>query len=349
MKTKKDRLRLRNSERYGFTMIELVVVMGIIGALIGLILPAVQASRESARRAQCANNLKQLMIATHSFAEARGGFPSSAFWGRTFTRYDHGAGIYSLQCSLLPYLDQGALYNSMNFLLISGSFAWLEQYHRTAATQVLGTFLCPSDRFATRSIPFAGNSYRECTGLGEATLTGNELHLISDGAFMPLDDGTSRVLNLAAIRDGLSSTLAFSEKPIGSGASGGVDPFRDWIASRLTGNDWTSDAWLNRCSNLSPDELAGAQGDGGGSWMIPGAIYTAFYASAPPNSRVPDCGISGINNGLGIFAARSYHPGGVNAVMADGSIHWFTSGIDARIWRSLGTRAGGEIAGVVPE
>ena len=82
--------------------------------------------------------------------------------------------------------------------------------------------------------------------------------------------------------------------------------------------------------------------------MIPGAIYTYFYTSAPPNSRVPDCGMSAINDGLGIYAARSYHPGGVNAAMADGSIRWFTSGTNVTMWRSLGTRAGQEIAELGP-
>ncbi len=327
----------------GFALIELLVVIGIIGILTGLLLPAVQGARESARRTQCANNMKQLILATHSFAASRGGFPPAAFWGRPIARKDHSVGIYSLHCAILPYIDQENLYDSINFDLSSGSFILLEHNNLTAATRVVGTLLCPSDTRATSSLPFAANSYRGCTGFGEARLVGDNLTLFNEGVFVPLDDGSSKILPLASISDGLSSTLAFSEKPIGSGATGSYDPFRDWVPYNLSGDDWGADNWLNACSHLARAYVAGAQLDAGGSWMIPGAVYTHFYASAPPNSRVPDCGTSRINNGLGIFAARSYHPGGVGAAMADGSVRWFTSGVDTRTWRSLGTRAGGEV------
>ncbi len=328
----------------GFALIELLVVIGIIGMLIGLLLPAVQAARESARRAQCMNNLKQLILATQSFASARGGFPPTLSWGGPPVSRAVNAGPFSIQVAILPYVDRSDLYNSINFQLPSGSFFWLQRWHQTAATQVVGTFLCPSDPMATRSFPFAVDTYRACAGLGEARRVGNTVHVFYDGAFSGSDDGRSKAVSLAQIRDGLSNTLAFSEKPVGSGPSAIYDPFRDWVPhDALPAGEWNSDNWLNACSHLSRTDLAGAQLDGGGSWMIPGAVYTYFYASAPPNSRVPDCGMIGINNGLGIFAARSFHPGGVNAAMADGSVRWFTSGLDTRTWRSLGTRAGGEV------
>ena len=249
--------------------------------------------------------MKQLILATHSFAASRGGFPPAAFWGRPIARKDHSVGIYSLHCAILPYIDQENLYDSINFDLSSGSFILLEDNNLTAATRVVGTLLCPSDTRATSSLPFAANSYRGCTGFGEARLVGDNLTLFNEGVFVPLDDGSSKILPLASISDGLSSTLAFSEKPIGSGATGSDDPFRDWVPYNLSGDDWGADNWLNACSHLARAYVAGAQLDAGGSWMIPGAVYTHFYASAPPNSRVPDCGTSRINNGLGIFACEA--------------------------------------------
>lgn len=322
----------------GFTLIEMLVVIGITGVLIGLTLPAVQSVRESARRAQCTNNLRQLITACKSFASTREGFPPYAFsTGTRLDKHDLRFGPYSLQCAILPYLDQNDLYNSINFTLNSGSFDWLEKFHMTEATQVVGTFLCPSDPNSTRSSPFAPNSYRACTGLGEMTRVGNVYALVGDGTFSGI-----RVVNLAAIQDGLSGTLAFSEKPIGSGIEGAYDAFRDWVQTSK-GNPLTADDWLNACSSLSASDLSDARLDSGGSWMIPGAIYTDFYASAPPNTRVPDCGNGAIVKGIGIFAARSYHPGGVNAAMSDGSVRWFTSGTDTRLWRKLGTKAGGEV------
>ena len=86
---------------------------------------------------------------------------------------------------------------------------------------------------------------------------------------------------------------------------------------------------------------SGFIGQAGHTWLLGGGFYTHFYAAAPPNSAVPDCA-AGTNNGIGLFTARSYHPGGVNAAMADGSARWFTSTTDTRLWRSHGTRNRGD-------
>ena len=141
-------------------------------------------------------------------------------------------------------------------------------------------------------------------------------------------------------QDGLSNTLAFSEKPIGSGAGGKYSPFRDWVMVSWAGDPGPGQ-WLTVCGQLSAADLVNAQFNEGATWMLPAPIYTTFYASAPPDSRVPDCGTS--SDGYGLSVARSYHPAGVNAAMADGSVRWFSSGINPQIWRALGTRTGGEI------
>ena len=216
--------------RKGFTLIELLVVIGIIAILIGLLLPAVQAAREAARRARCANNLRQLILATHSFESTFGGFPPAQFWGPNVDPMDPKEGFYSVQCKLLSYVEQASLYDSINFSLPSGYPNYLQKYHSTSAAQMINVFLCPSDP-RIRSTPFAVNSYRACTGLGESRSPGGvtiEL-LNNDGVFAPTDYGQSRVLPLSSIVDGLSNTLAFSEKPVGSGAGTTYSPFRDWI------------------------------------------------------------------------------------------------------------------------
>jgi prepilin-type processing-associated H-X9-DG protein len=331
--------------RSAATLIEFLVVLGIIGLLAGLLLPAVQAAREAARRARCASNLGQLIHAAHSFETVNGGFPPSWTMGLPFALGDNMAGIYSVQVRLLPFLEQNVLYNSINFPLHTGTIPEeLRFYHQTVAAQTIEVLLCPTDpNHGPR--PFAPNSYRACTGFGARRKLATGVYTYSptegEGAFAWLDrDGLFlRTLPLSWITDGLSNTLAFSEKPIGSGPGGVYSPFRDWSS------EWFEDAlspddWIRVCSQLAtPSPRLSA----GGSWMLPGAIYTNFYASAPPNTLIPDCGFE-TYNGTGLYSARSYHPGGVNAALADGSVRWFSSGTSVNVWRALGTRAGGEVS-----
>lgn len=142
--------------RRAFTIVELLVVIGIIGLLIGLLLPAVQAAREAARRARCANNLGQLIRATHAFESVHGAFPPACTAGRPDPQVALFGG-YSVQCRLLPFLEQSALYNSINFHSFSGDLVGLELYHHTAAVHSIDAFLCPSDP-NTRLDPLAPNS-----------------------------------------------------------------------------------------------------------------------------------------------------------------------------------------------
>jgi len=340
MTTRKGRAR----DRRGFTIIELVVVVGIIGILVGLLLPAVQAAREAARKAQCANHLGQLMKAVHSFEATHGGFPPCGFWGRPIVAGDYTNGIYSLQCLLLPYLEQNDLYNSINFKLMTSDPVGLERFHHTAATQRIGVFLCPSDPGRGWGT-LAPNSYRANIGFGEFRKIGPTYIPMFEGVFDPLGnpgDGTFQaVFPLGEVRDGLSNTLAFSEKPIGSGPDGVYSPFRDWSYHRFSDNVLTIDQWAEACSHLTK---VAPELDAGSNWMIPSVRYTFFLASVAPNSPIPDCGYPGSGGyGHGIFAARSYHPGGVNAAMADGSVRWVSSGIRTATWRALGTRSGGEV------
>ncbi len=331
------------------SLIELLVVIGIIGILIGLTLPAMQSAREAARSTQCSNNLGQIMRAVHSFEADSGGFPQACLFNediRDPKREDWG--YFSLQCTLLPYVEQRALYDSINFDLPATTPFEVEAFHKTVATRRIGVYLCPSDPYPI-SGAFATNSYRACTGLGETWRSPSWGALAAQsGAFSPsvIRTGLHSVIRLAEISDGLSNTLAFSEKPIGSGPGRPHSPFRDWTLFR--GNELPpgADQWMLTCARLAPERSMPtlySTFTAGGSWMVPGAIFTHFFASAPPNTRIPDCGTAGIDMGLGIFAARSYHPGGINAAMADGSVRRFTSGIDTNTWRALGTRAGGEV------
>lgn len=344
----KSRHQFRTA-RHAFTLVELLVVIGIIGVLIGLILPAVQASREAARRAQCAKNLGQLILATHSFETANGGFPLSQFIGPLSNPRDpRTIGVYSLHCRLLPFLEQNNLYDSINFDLpttgglgiepdMTAAVNALAILHHTAGFRSVAVFLCPSDPNLIRSDTFAPVSYRACSGLGEFVKGPKGSEIQNEGVFVGINGGRTS-LGLSAVSDGLSNTLAFSEKPIGSGQGGVYSPFRDWAYLCPGDSNLDADQWVGACSHL---EEVDPRQDAGATWMLTGAIYTLFHVSAPPNTLIADCGCVTIG-GLGLYSARSHHPGGVNAAMADGSVRWFPSSTSMAAWRSLGTKAGGE-------
>ena len=138
--------RFRWTGRRGFTLIELLVVISVIGVLVGLLLPAVQSAREAARRMQCTNNLKQIVLATHGYVDVwttlpRGGFLQQVFAGSGF--YDSSGipyisgGVFLL---LLPYLDQRPLYDAMNF-----DVNVFTAINATISATGLSTLWCPSD------------------------------------------------------------------------------------------------------------------------------------------------------------------------------------------------------------
>ena len=326
------------ADRSGMTLIELLVVLGIIGVLAGLLLPAVQAAREAARRARCANNLRQLMLAVHGFEAALGKFPPAKSGRHAIGRLPDtpGVNVVSTQVLLLPYLELGQVYAGFNFDVTCTSIEDLSGPNRTVASVTIAAFLCPSDPMSAAA---AGrNSYRANVGLGEYRYERkSQMYLVT-----PIDSGAftrrSTWLDDAEFRDGRSSTLAFSEKPIGTG-SGPGDPFRDWIHVDRLGME-SPDAWLTVCA----PPLAGWEYrlDAGRTWVLGNAIQTHFFAALPPNSRISDCGGGLSVSGEGLFTARSFHPGGVNAAMADGSVRWFGSNVAMATWRALGTRDRGD-------
>ncbi len=326
----------RRRSRAGLTLIEMMVVVGIVAILAGLLLPAVQSAREAARRTACAQNLREVILATQGFASNFGGFPGEVTWGPgSLTK---GSRFYgSSQCQILPYLEQGPVANSINFAASFSLPANLAPENTTVASTTIATFACPSDGLISAS-PYACQSYRINQGLGEFRTTfwmgRPALGFVKTGAFGWADE----TLPLSAFADGLSNTIAYAEKKVGGGTTV-YNPSRDYIT--LPGQSaLTADEWLEVCSHLT--STRGSATDAGRCWLLHGADYSAFFVSATPNSPIPDCG-SPTDNGIGVYAARSHHPGGVQVALADGSVKFIRSSIDLATWRALGTRASGEV------
>ncbi|MGO9471704.1 MAG: DUF1559 domain-containing protein [Isosphaeraceae bacterium] len=330
----------------GFTLIELLVVIAIISVLIALLLPAVQAAREAARRMQCVNNLKQIGLAVHQYHDSNNSFPPGQLL------YQNWQDISAL-VALLPYLEQQPLYAAFNFadvFPINGMGPVLPSYppNTTAArTQVAG-FLCPSD-INRLTNPEGHSNY--CGNSG-STPESSEVVTWANGPFVAATpDGDyrgCRVFSFSSIRDGLSSTACFSEKVLGIGLNNQYDPGMPSSADLQVGGpgDVTNTpAYYAMCQAANPNSTTVSFADGqaaGMYWTFGYLIDTRYTHIMPPNSW--SCEVGGPWFGeRGAMSAGSRHPGVANLLFCDGSVKAIKSSINPPTWWALGTMAGGEV------
>jgi prepilin-type N-terminal cleavage/methylation domain-containing protein/prepilin-type processing-associated H-X9-DG protein len=335
--------------RSGFTLIELLVVIAIIGVLVSLLLPAVQSAREAARRAQCTNNLKQIGLALHNYHSAVGAFPMGnaraledpSTSPPTFTDW----GTFSALSMMLPYLEQNQVYNACNFSF-NIWYAWGEQINRTVWNLKVSSFMCPSDGLAGRDHL---NSYHGSIGTGTRMWTED-----TNGMFAPV----RAAMNIAMFTDGTSNTIAYTEALVGNYGDLRMK-FRN-MASGVPGGDAPSQ-YRDARQNL-PDVMQRAQActqqirttpgtnsNRGMRWQTgsPGLSLTNIIMT-PNMQQYPwsacrwDCS-AGCGTDFGhLFNPTSAHPGGVNVLMADGSVKFAKDSIQQGVWMSLGSRDGGE-------
>jgi prepilin-type N-terminal cleavage/methylation domain-containing protein/prepilin-type processing-associated H-X9-DG protein len=328
--------------RGGFTLIELLVVIAIIGVLVALLLPAVQAAREAARRAQCTNNLKQLGIALHNYHASLNSFPV----GFLFPQANAVApGIpalhyrWSVLAQLSPYLEQSNVYNALNMNWpiaagASGAYGvgpWtFFPANQTVRQTAVSLFLCPSDTGARVDPLSAPTNYAFCTGDGGngGDATG------APGVFL-----LERAVTIAAITDGTSGTIAASESLLGTSTAavpaGGAVPADPRRAMARSASLPLTDASCRAAG-------AGWRQDKGNGWWDGDHRSTLYNHAMTPNARASDCWGSSPHNPAW-RAARSLHPGGVNALYADGHVGFAKDGVAPAIWQAAATRAGGEV------
>ncbi len=316
---------------------ELLVVIAIIGVLIAILLPAIQATRENARRTSCINNLKQIGIAANDFHSARNAFPlgsESKEWSSqtsnpwTFYRW-------SSLAYLAPYLEETNVQNALDLsvpLYTSTTNSVAPQNARGAAL-VVPLFLCPSDSERNVSPAFAPTNYAACAGTGSNG--GSPIN--ADGVFF-----VNSHIRIAQILDGTTHTALMSESVLGNPS--GQPPQKDYTVDYL----FTLGSPLNtsRCTSTQQWNVADGRGFSWVSGDFRCALYNHYYT---PNQAVPDCmgvalsgGLSMLYTPFGWRAARSRHPGGVNLLMADGSVQFVFDTVDPTVWQAWATRHGSE-------
>ena len=346
------------STRRAFTLIELLVVIAIIAILIGLLLPAVQKVREAASRMKCSNNMKQMGLAAHNYESSNGTLPPSrhsAVVAGTLVSSDA-----TLQVILLPYLEQDNLrklfdlnYNTNSDLPVHSSFPAKAGANAQARVTEVSFFICPSDPSSAKTFNAGRLNY-----YGNQGTTANWRAGIGGpgaGVFQIPALGASTTEwkgpTIIGLTDGSSNTAMFGEVMRGSftGESTGAGQ-----------SDNTSISFAASISGAAMFDGRGVAGCSAGSLSSPlrytGQQYyraipqmMTYSHTLPPNwnrkvtnlaAQQYNCSQSTTFNHL---AASSYHTGGVNLCMADGSVKFARDAVDFAAWQAAGTAGGGEV------
>ena len=326
--------------RPAFTLVDLLVVIAIIGTMVGLLLPAVQSARQSARRMQCSNHLKQLALAAHNFHDTRGAFPPGVEQ-LAFPTAPRFRGI-SLFARLLPYLEQGNLVDAWDEAdPLNNTLGGINS--RTAT--VLPILLCPSDVIPENPVRSGSDRWYGLTSYGGngGSRSYDPQFATNDGIFHVIGPGSQtdpagKPIRMADVTDGLSNTLLFGERSH-------VDRNHDSFAAQLTPPPGQF---------LNPMGTTGWWAPSGGR-LAAGDVTLSAYA--PINFRIPvdyerrellvppatDYNSYLYYNDRRISAFGSLHPGGANFALADGSVRFISESLPQGTLQALAVRSDGEV------
>ncbi len=361
--------------RHGFTLVELLVVIAIIGVLIALLLPAVQAAREAARRMQCTNHVKQLALATHNMHDTLGHLPSAcasvelcatylrakdhAVDGTTgipTSNYDNHRHRISFLADLLPYIEQAQIYSAIKES-VNGTTTLFQPWNTTAPSATsagspylanIAYFVCPSERMKSIEGSLAVTNYR--CNRGDLWIDWE-----ATGSRSPFSNGYFNLIDFSGISDGTSNTIFISEAPCGpvveisqmvkGGIAYDIGGSIDAVTSKTESGgiiDTTPKACMDRKGAggkiSSKHSTARGTGASGRRWGDARATYTQFFTILPPNS--PHCAVTtgaGTSEAGNLASAGSYHSGGVNVGFGDASVRFVSETINTQNLDKLAT------------
>ncbi len=326
----------------GFTLIELLVVIAIIGVLIALLLPAVQAAREAARRSQCTNNMKQLGLAVQNYNDVNGMIPPTS---------NNSGNDFSMKGRILPFMEQMPLYNALNH-----SYSYGAAQNFTVRCTIINAYLCPSDAnvpVGTATVngvtlQIGYTNYPNCLGIARISNGAGASNILDGPADKMGQTSDGPDITFAAIKDGLSNTAIWSEftrgdnrpttvarngTPMIYGVLGKVDNSYGIAYGPALFQQVNTDCTKNTTINNTQK---------GRDWLwhqvYAGGGYTHLMM---PNKK--SCFYDGSHTDNGVITASSYHSGGVNMALMDGSVRFIKDSISPMTWWALSTKDGGEI------
>jgi prepilin-type N-terminal cleavage/methylation domain-containing protein len=322
-------------KRTAFTLVELLVVIAIIGILVALLLPAIQAAREAARRTQCSNNLHQISLAMHNHLSALRFVPPSLDWTRSTMSG------WSVLARLMPYTEDTNLHSLIDFRYNYSDLTNAPKHAQVTAMRI-PMYTCPSEQVLDPKVSATQTMIPPNYGANQGTWFTFDptTPSVGNGAFV-----VNVKLGDKSYTDGLSKTLAFSE----------VKSYTAKLAN--SGNPSTLGVGVPDTTSQIVG-YGGTFGTTGHTEWVDGKIFeTGFTATFPPNTNVAygDASapygvdfISKTESATGTvptyaaITSRSYHAGCVNSAMMDGSVRTVSSSVDTSIWRAASTRNGAE-------
>lgn len=336
----------KNVQKSGFTLVELLVVIAIIGILVGLLLPAVQAARAAARRMSCQNNMHQVILAVHNYESATKRLPPS--WIQPGSS-DKG---WSPQARVLPFIEAGSVYSGVDFSdSYEASTIFIDGTETRVSSIRVPAYLCPSE--VLDEVRLDG-SEPEHYPMNYAANAGT--WFVYDPSNRTVGDGTffvGRESRFRDVLDGLSNTLAFAE-------------VKAW-------NPYYRDIGISGdvAMPTEPNEICALNGsfrtNSGHTEWVDGRVHqTSFTTTFSPNRKIlceesgieydvdftnmreGRVGVTGNERTYAAVTSRSYHVGGVNVALMDGSVRFINDAIELELWQSMSTRAGREVI-QVPE